>query len=197
MRIIAALLLIGLASKAWANINSAEECLSLSDDALRLECYDKLHGYQSGLTSSNNSLWEFFEEIDPFIDENVSSMMLSADDSSASGRLAPKFIGLACLGNGKYFVAVLTDGFLSNQHITVRYRFDGEEMVEENWSPLPDGTGATGGKFKDKALRFETKLTTGKDFIFQVTDYRGVTNMASFKNSKDPNFDFILNGCKK
>ena len=70
-------------------------------------------------------------------------------------------------------------------------------MVEENWRPLADGTGAVGGKFKDKAVRFETKLTTGKYFIFQVTDYRGVSNLARFKNSKDLNFDFILNGCKK
>lgn len=44
MRILAAMLLIGLASEAWANAKLAEECLSFSDATLRLKCYDKIHG---------------------------------------------------------------------------------------------------------------------------------------------------------
>ena len=197
MRILAIILFIGLASNSLANVKSAEECLSFSDDALRLECYDKIHGYVDNSNESSVSLWQFQEEIDGFSDKNVSLMALFAEAGYEREDDAPKVIGLKCNGNGSYNVFVRSDGFLSNEHIEVKYRFSGEEVVEENWRPLADGTGAVGGKFKDKALRFETKLATGKDFIFQVTDYRGVTNMASFKNSKDPNFDFILNGCKK
>ena len=62
---------------------------------------------------------------------------------------------------------------------------------------VANGVAAVGGKFKDKALQFETKLTKGKDFIFGLTDYRELTNMMRFKNSKDPNFGFIFTGCKK
>ena len=62
---------------------------------------------------------------------------------------------------------------------------------------VANGVAAVGGKFKDKALQFETKLTKGKDFIFGLTDYRALTNMVRFKNSKDPNFGFIFTGCKK
>ena len=197
MRILAALLLIGLASEAWANVKLAEECLTVFDDKVRLECYDKIYGYKVTSTASGNSLWIFRENIDPFNDKNVSFMTLLADAGSQSGSDAPELVILSCDGNGSYFVSVKSDGFLNSEHVTVRYRFDGEELIEENWRPFADGTGAVGGKYKDKALRFETKLTTGKDFIFQVTDYRGVSNMARFKNSKDPNFDVILNGCKK
>ena len=138
-----------------------------------------------------------FGKVGGFTDKNVWLIALFAEDGSERGDDAPKIVGLNCNGNGSYNVFVRSDKFLSDEHIAVKYRSDGEELVEENWRPLADGTGAVGGKFKDKAVRFETKLTTGKYFIFQVTDYRGVSNLARFKNSKDLNFDFILNGCKK
>ena len=170
MRIVAIILFIGLASNSLANVKSAEECLSFSDDALRLECYDKIHGYVDNSYESSFSLWYFQEEIDRFSDKNVSLMALFAEAGSEIGDDAPKIIGLKCNGNGSYNVFVQSDGFLSHQNIKIKYRFSGEDAVEENWRPLADGKGAVGKYFFDKALRFETKLATSKDFIFQVTD---------------------------
>lgn len=81
--------------------------------------------------------------------------------------------------------------------ISVKQDFPNQiSLAEENWISIANGAAAFGGKFKDKALQLETKLTKEKDFLFGLTDYKELTNVVRFKNSKDPNFGFIVNGCK-
>ena len=55
--------------------------------------------------------------------------------------------------------------------ISVKQDFPNQiSLAEENWISIANGAAAVGGKFKDKALQLETKLTKEMDFLFGLTD---------------------------
>ena len=195
---------IGTAS--FGQIDKLNECLELTEDQQRLECYDAAMGQvddraelsseanETAATIESESKWDFNERADEFTDNNTSFIALTSDSISRRGDDPPMFLVLRCDGQGGYDIYMIFDGYIgsNNDSIPVRYRFDGEEAVVERWSESTDGTAAFLPKrFND----FRSGLLTGTDFAFEVTDFRGSTSAARFENSIDANFEFITKGC--
>jgi hypothetical protein len=89
---------------------------------------------------------------------------------------------------------MVVDGYIGNDAAKVRYRFEGKDAVSSSWDISADGKAVFDAPWT-KPGKFVLELVSGNDFLFEVTDYRGVKNSAEFDNSLDPNFDYILSGC--
>jgi hypothetical protein len=192
---LAALLLFVFTLPAAANEGSFADCTKLTNNDLRLDCYDKSIGYSPPSQATEPSVWVYEEKYDAFTDKNISRIYLSKEPYSSSGTAAPEFLFVRCNGIGNYDVFVTTEGYIGGSGAAVRYRFDGKKAVPMLWSLSTDGTSVF-LKRTGQTNGFETHLKTGKDLLFEIRDYNGTRHSAKFINSKDTKLDFILNGCK-
>ena len=110
------------------------------------------------------------------------------------GSDAPDTLILRCDGEGSFDIYMVVDGYIGNDAAKVRYRFEGKDAVSSSWDISVDGKAVFDVPWT-KPGKFVLELLSGNDFLFEVTDYRGVKNSAEFDNSLDPNFDYILSGC--
>ena len=198
---------------------TAKDCAKITDDAARLVCYDKFLGYikgidQSGLeqvidplskalddalgitsdTANANSNWRYHENQDAFTDANTSYLALKLKSGSDRGGDAPKTLILRCDGEGSSDIYMVVDGYIGSDAAKVRYRFEGKDAVSSSWDISTDGKAVFDTPWT-KPGKFVLELASGNDFLFEVTDHRGVRSSAEFDNSLDPNFDYILSGC--
>ena len=77
LRLIVTSLIVALATQ----LHSATECLMISRDSERLQCYDRVHGYnaKSQPTAVYSGKWVFVEDKDPFNDSDVSYLILESE----------------------------------------------------------------------------------------------------------------------
>ena len=204
----AAILISCVGFAANAQDSGISDCVDLTDDQLRLQCYDTAMGLNQNNDTPNdeaddNSLevvggtkWLFFESKDDFTDEDTSSIGLAPVASSNRGDDPPALLVMRCDGEGGYDTYMIFDGYIGsrNDRIPVRYRFDEEEAVEESWGESTDGTAAF---LPDNYNDFRTGVLAGKSFVFEVTDFRGSRSSARFENSIEPRFEFITGGCRE
>jgi len=177
--------------------------VTLSDDALRLSCYDNALNYTPKsdnepvveTATSYNGNWIFSEKSDSFTDKDTSFLYMVPDISGRSGTDAPDGIIIRCDGEKSFDIYVKFDGYVgsTDDRVPVRFRFDGQEAVSERWLESTDGTAAfLPGGYK----QFKAGLFSGASFIFGVSDYNGSSSSAKFTNSIHPKLEFIKTGCK-
>ena len=198
-----ALLACFSATIAFSDSFALGSCVALSDDTLRLSCYDKASNYApksenepaAATATSYNGNWSFSERTDTFTDKDTSSLYMASDYSGRRGDDAPESIIMRCDGEKSFDIYVVFDGYIgsANDRVPVRYRFDGQEAVSERWSESTDGTAAfLPGSYKE----FKAGLFSGANFVFEVSDYNGSTSSAKFTNSIHPKLEFIKTGCE-
>lgn len=175
-----------------------ENCKTFQSDSERLRCYDSVTGFSPTKTDeTDKSLWLFVENMDEFTNKNTSMIILNSDAADQSLSDRPKALYVRCDGNGGTDIFVVANGYIGarGNSIPVRYKFGSAEPISERWSESTKGTAAfLPNGYKD----FRSGLLTGEDFLFEITDYRGSTHRAKFKNSA-PNGDnekFVIGGCR-
>ena len=188
---------------------TAKDCVKVTNAIERLVCFDEAYEAVTNIgtsaagqtgddvtTPSTSALsnWRFQKNIDSFTDSNKSYLALERISGSMRGSDAPDTLILRCDGEGSFDIYMVVDGYIGNDAAKVRYRFEGKDAVSSSWDISVDGKAVFDVPWT-KPGKFVLELLSGNDFLFEVTDYRGVKNSAEFDNSLDPNFDYILSGC--
>ena len=112
----------------------------------------------------NAAEWTELSSSDPFTDEVRLSALTSIERASIVVRCADGLLE-TYIDMGDY----LGDGLLD-----VRFRFDSDEAVREEWLPSSKGTAV----FARDDLDFARRLLRSDRFAFEVNDYRGVAHQA-------------------
>lgn len=183
-------------------LTAAEACLAQSIDAIRLACFDAALSYNQDRSELANDGdgdgWTLVTAKDAFSERDTSYVFLESDQASRRGADAPRTLVLRCDGNGGFETYVISDGYLGGRdgRVPVRYRFGEEPPISERWFESTDGQAA----FLPEGYRdFLNGLSSRADFIFEMTDFRGSTNLAKFvgldKNASV--LDFIQSGCRQ
>ncbi|PRY74058.1 hypothetical protein CLV76_12455 [Marivita geojedonensis] len=102
---------------------------------------------------------------------------------------------IRCNGEGGTELYVVSDGYLGNDRLRVRYRFDDNEPISERWSPSTDGRAA----FLPSGYRdFRSGLTSSESVLMEVEAFNGARHQGEFgglsNNAEDR--DFVMSGCK-
>ena len=199
MRTILAALFMTLATQ----LHSATECLMISDDSERLQCYDRVHGYNAGSQADAvySGKWVFVEDKDPFNDTDVSYLVLESEAEGRAGRDYQSAVVVRCSGYS-HQAYVISSGYLGRDSTSIKYRFADRNRALGSWNLSTDGKAVfapvVATKFPLQNLRgFVKELRTGDDFVFEVRDYQNTPNVAYFDNSVHPKLDFVLNGCRQ
>ncbi len=143
--------------------------------------------------SEPSSRWAFYQENDDFTDKETSMVVLEA--SSRVGNDDPEALVVRCDGRGGYNIFMSANGYIGaqNDRIPVRYRFGDEAAISEKWSESTSGSAAfLPSNFND----FRTRLATGADFFFEITDYQGSRSSSEFVNNTDEKLTYVMGGCK-
>jgi hypothetical protein len=77
--------------------------------------------------------------------------------------------------------------------VPVRYRFGKNDAISERWSESTNGRAAF---LPSSCNDFRKNLATGKDFVFEITDFNGNRGSSEFDNSKDDKLEFVMGWCK-
>ena len=198
-----------LAASSASAHETAKDCVKVANAVERLVCFDEAYAAVTDTetsatvqtkddvtapTTKDVSNWRFKENKDAFTDLNKSYLALARLSDSVRGGDAPETLILRCDGEGSFDIYMIVDGYVGSDVANVRYRFEGKDAVSSKWDISTDGRAVFDTPWT-KPGKFVLELMSGNDFLFEVTDYRGVRNSAKFDNSLDPNFDYILSGC--
>lgn len=114
--------------------------------------------------------WSLYQSADPLTDQHV----VTASTSYSEG-WREKQVAVRCVGK-KLEVFVHFGEFLSTDDVTIRYRFDKNSLVEENWATSAKGTAV----FANESADIARLLMRGKRFIIEAVDFRGQPYRATF-----------------
>ena len=176
---------------------SVETCKNLQNPVERLACYDTVSGFTPTEQETTGSKgWVLMEDADAFSGKDTSYAYIESDKADMRMSDAPRIIVVRCDGSGGHEIYVVSNGYIGslNDRIPVRYIFDDGEPIRERWSESTDGTAA----FLPNSYRdFRAGLQSGSKFVFEITDYRGTTQFATFEglDGNREALDFVLNGC--
>lgn len=175
------------------------ECVQYHDDQVRLDCYDQKASYQPSAfeLSNDGSGWVFFEEKDAFSGKNTSFVALESDPQSRIGEDPPNSLFVRCNGRGGSEIFVVADGYIGARRdsVPVRYKFDDERPISENWNESTKGTAAF---LPSRYQEFRSGLVRHDTVLFEITDFRGSPNHARFvglKNNLEA-LNYVISGCE-
>ncbi|WP_217810185.1 hypothetical protein [Salibaculum griseiflavum] len=175
-----------------------------------MACYDAVFNYQQpedkadseaaestetieGENLSGNS-WVLVEQEDGFTEADISYVYLESAQAGTGMQNLDALL-IRCNGEGGTEILIVSSGFLGNDRLRVRYRFDDNEPISERWSPSTDGQAA----FLPSGYRdFRSGLTSSDGVLIEVEAFNGARHQGEFdglrNNTEDR--DFVLSGCK-
>lgn len=181
-----------------------QSCLAIQEPESRLACYDSESGYvaqtqaqpdeEAGATAT--SRWQYIDKQDGFTNADTSYVMLQSDKASLTMTDAPIAMIFRCDGRGGTDIYVISGGYIGsrNDRVPVRYKFQGGEPISERWNESTDGKAAfLPGGYKD----FREGLLSGREFLFEITDFRGSRYTATFpETAVSEEMLRVSGGCK-
>jgi hypothetical protein len=133
------------------------------------------------------SQWLYKKQTDEF-DDSVSHNAIAIVDSSA---LSPAMIFVQCTGDNNLGIALKESlMFHIEDTIKIKYRFDKEEVVEDEWLYGSKMNGAL--LLEEPANKFARLLMRHNRIVYKVGD--NVTRKISLQGSKEP-IRKVLNAC--
>lgn len=188
----------------FSTVCSAEDlqpsikCLTIHQDAARLACFDRALGYVPPKTDDvgvNDGVgWILIENKDEFNGSNTSRVYV--EETGREGAYDAAVLSVGCKDDGTYGVLFYKRSFINtNYSIKVRYRFDENEPISENWHGT---TGSNGAILPNNFRDFRTQLAEANKVVFEAVDYQGARHRHTFeglaRNERD--LQFVMNGCK-
>lgn len=198
--IVTVAILLAMPMAAFSD-ESIQTCLEIDNGEERLSCYDGIHGFDQQTVSSDTEKEEVFGDgwvlmsgKDEFTGADTSRVYL--EELGRAGERDAAVLSLGCQGDGSYGVLLYKSTFIStSRRVPVRYKFDDNELISENWFGSASGNGALlPNGYKD----FRSQLQNSKRLVVEMTDYRGVGHRHIFEGlakNKDE-LDFIMSGCE-
>ncbi|PTX74932.1 hypothetical protein [Sulfitobacter mediterraneus] len=171
-----------------------DTCLKVESDAARLECYDRLHGYEIPEQAEvSGDGWVILTRTDEFTGKTLSWVYL--EEAGKVGERDAAVLSVSCTEKGGYNVSFYKRTFVNTSgRIKVRYRFDSAEPISENWF---GSTGNNGAFLPDNYRDFRKSLAEAQKLVLEVVDYQGARHRHTFaglrKNKSD--LEYVMSGC--
>ena len=170
-----------------------EDCVRISNNEARLECFDAVYGLDAEEPEISGDGWILVERKDEFNGANTSSVYL--EEVGRIGQTDAAVISVGCRDDGTYGILFYKRTFINTSNrISIRYKFDDNETVSENWW----GTaGSNGAILPDNYRDFRSQLVDSDRLVIEAKAYQGARHRHTFeglqKNKRD--LEFVMNGC--
>lgn len=174
---------------------SVTDCLGISSDSARLTCYDRVFNYQEPeeIFESGDG-WIMLRDTDEFNGADVSRVYI--EEQGRAGERNAAVLSVGCRDDGSYFVLFYKATFINtSSRVAVRYRFDDNPPISENWFGT---TGGNGALLPDSYRDFRTQLVAADTLVFEAQDFQGARHRHTFEglqNNRD-DLEFVMNGCQ-
>lgn len=160
--IVSALLALGLMSA------QASECLSISDNNSRLECYDNENAYKPATPEKEEiGKWEISIDVSPIDDSQRVLLMVDANERVGRSFMASRpTLVMRCESN-KTELFIDWGSFITTSTTAVTTRIDNEKAATNNWEMSSDNQAS----FAPNSISLVKKLTGKDTLLARITPY--------------------------
>lgn len=156
----------------------ASECLSISDNDKRLECYDKENGYKPNNQGKSNAVgkWKLTESTSPIDDSKTIKLSLTTKDKVRAGiQSGSPILILRCMED-KTSLYVDWGTFISTADPRITLRVDKDKATSEYWRVASNHEVS----FSPNAIPAIKSMVGKNNLMLQVTPFSDQTYTVNF-----------------